>query len=531
MPTVREVKDIFISYKNDGAGNNFGKRLSVSLKEKNYSVYFNSDEQHSGSFPNHLRFYVENCKDFILILSHDCLEQLKANREIDWVREELLIAKAHDKNIIPVLMDGVSMPSNKNDMPAALRFLPDLNAIKLPEQYTVSPIDILLNIFTARPEGGDIYRYTFNSNEKYDVTKDFLNTLSRAENGEVAAMYEIANMYYYGFADENSDSNRNFTKAYNWFKRLSDLNDTEYSPLADSMIAKMYYHGVVPREGQSYKKAFAYHNKAREHSRYSAQHYAYMLSAGLGCDFDFNKTAEYYTQIIDDGDSSAIYTLAGFYFKYGKINEAATLYEKISSSVPGAAYRLGCMYKNGITTDPPKPNYLLAEVYFQRAITLGYNMPEVYYELANLYFKPTGAFRANFKLAQDNYEKAAEKGHIGAQYILGFMYEHGHHEYNLEKAIRYYTLAADNGHLLSTKQLASLYQLPDCKNYNKAYIYAKMAADMGEKEGEFILGNLLFFGRGCQSNIDEAYEMYSRAYAHGVDQAKFMMDKIDGMNL
>ena len=80
---------------------------------------------------------------------------------------------------------------------------------------------------------------------------------------------------------------------------------------------------------------------------------------------------------------------------------------------------------------------------------------------------------------------------------------------------------------MSPTHLAQIYQLPECKNYHKAFHYAQKAAEMGEKEGQFIFGNLLFFGRGCEADVDKAYEMYSRAYEHGVDQAGFMMRKIE----
>lgn len=58
------MKDIFISYKNDGEGNNFAARLSKDLRDRGFSVYFNPDEQHAGDFPDRLRLAVEECKDF-----------------------------------------------------------------------------------------------------------------------------------------------------------------------------------------------------------------------------------------------------------------------------------------------------------------------------------------------------------------------------------------------------------------------------------------------------------------------------------
>ena len=59
-------RDIFISYKNDGEGNNFAARLYSDLTKRGYSVYFNPKEQHSGDFPERLRLAIGNCKDFIL---------------------------------------------------------------------------------------------------------------------------------------------------------------------------------------------------------------------------------------------------------------------------------------------------------------------------------------------------------------------------------------------------------------------------------------------------------------------------------
>lgn len=76
-------KDIFISYKNDGSGNQFASRLSRDLEEFGYSVYFNSNEERAHSFPERLKQAVCACKDFVLILSQGCLDQLKRHDSID----------------------------------------------------------------------------------------------------------------------------------------------------------------------------------------------------------------------------------------------------------------------------------------------------------------------------------------------------------------------------------------------------------------------------------------------------------------
>ena len=97
----------------------------------------------------------------------------------------------------------------------------------------------------------------------------------------------------------------------------------------------------------------------------------------------------------------------------------------------------------------------------------------------------------------------------------------------MSKVCKSVRLASDQGHFLSPTDFAQIYQLSECKNYHKAFRYARKAADIGEKESEFVLANILLFGRGCEPNVNKAYELYSRAYAHGVDRAKFMMDKVE----
>ncbi len=518
-------KDIFISYKNDNAGNNFAKRLKEDLDERGYDVYFNSDEARTGDFPTRLKGKIQGCKDFILILSEGCLKQLIAHKKIDWIREELLTARALGKHIIPILMDGVSMPADVEVMPEDLRFLPNIDAISFPEQYLNSPFDALTRTLVAKAEKGDVYRDVYNSNPDYNVVEDFALTRAAAESGELRAMYELATMYYYGFANENGSADRSYEKAYEWFRKIAET-DNEYTGFANGIIANMYYRGTVPREGQSFEKALAHHKKAAASSPYSAQQMAYMTSRGIGCEFDFEEAEQLYLSVIEQGDSVLYHDLAELYIRLGMYRKAANLYKRIIDKYPRAEYRLGWMYMNGVLNDPPQPDFYRAAFHFQHIISRGDCSADVYYQLARLYFCPTGGFPQDFKVAQENYKIAADMGDIDGQYMVAYMYEHGYVEHNIAKAIHYHTLAAEQGHSRSPSHLAMLYQLSEFQNYHKAFTYAKMAADFGEKEGEFIYANLLYFGRGCEADPNRAYELYERAYRHGFGQAKFMMEKI-----
>lgn len=519
-------RDVFISYKKDNAGNNFANRLKANLESMGYSVYFNADENGGDVFPEEIRLAIEGCKDFVLIVSQQCLEQLKTNGKIDWVREEILIAKKSDKHIVPILMEGVRMPKDKEDMPECLRFLPDINGLEMPEVYDVSPLDKLVSSFKSKPEKDDVFRDTSNSNPLFKLNSSIAELEEQSDNGSREAMYELACLYYYGFTDSDVKG-RNYPKAYKYLKKLTDdctFKDKYYLE-ALSMLGEMSYFGLIPRDSQSYEKALVYYGKSKHVSGFSYREFAYMTSRGCGCDFDFENTVNTYREAADNGDTVAIVGLANTYKIYGKFKEAEKMFKKAGAH-PEALYELGMLYRNGVLNNPPMPDMEKAAFYFQRAIDTGRCPPAVYHELGRLYFTPCADFPKDFKAAEKYFLTAAEMGERHAQYKLGLMYQYGFVEKDYDKAIFYHTQAAKQGIMFSSYQLSLIYQEEGYINYHKAYLYAKQAADHGVMEAEYILGMLLFWGRGCVADIDCAYEYFEKSAIHGMPQALFMMEKI-----
>ena len=254
----KKCNDIFISYRNDGEGNNFAARLFETLSSKNYSVYFNSNEQHSGSFPDRLKEAIEKCIDFVLIVSHGCLDGLKTRRETDWVRAEVLYAYKIGKRITPVYIGKADVPNSDvwKDYPNEIRFLFSLQSVYLPERFEISPISDLLSKFVSKPSK-EIYRDIANSNKEYDLHKDFIETLKKAEAGDTEAMFEIGCMYYHGFANKNDCNGKtNYSEAAKWFQRAEE-NNTYLRPYIYALIGNLYYRGQMPYEEQSFKKQWS----------------------------------------------------------------------------------------------------------------------------------------------------------------------------------------------------------------------------------------------------------------------------------
>lgn len=534
---MNQKKDIFISYKNDGIGENFAARLYSDLSKIGYSVYFNPYVKHAGSFPDELREAVLKCNDFILILSHRCLEQLKRHDKVDWIREELLLAYNNNKRIIPLLVSGVTMPTDKDDMPEDLQFLPSENAISISEPYDMAPLNILLNWMFSKPETDDFYKRSFSNNAEYDVTQDFLDTLNLAQAGNAKAMYEIGIMYYFGFSSlDGSNSDSNYREAAKWFKKVAE-SENEYSAYADTMLAKMYFSGVMPREGQSFEKCLVHYQKAASIDDYAKSKSDWMVLKGLGCNFDYSEIEKRIQSGSDEQfnnnnrrDSRLFCEIASIYISYGQFDKAASIFEWIKTKSPEVEYLKGLMYKRGVYNitpgSIPVPNYKEAERCFRNAADK--NHLQATYELADLYFNPINKEAPDFEKAEYYFKKAAKEGHTESQYKLGWIYEYGliDGKRNYYNAIDYYESAVANGHTLAALQLSHLYQQSEVCDYKKAFDNAKRAAEAGCDIAQFILGNLFFFGRGTEANIDMAFQWYEKAYNHGIYQAKFMMDKI-----
>lgn len=114
-----EQYDIFISYRSDG-GESAAKILHDKLADAGYKVFIDIDSLRSGDFDTALYTAIEECKDFLLILSPDALEQCED--ENDWVRLEVEHALKHGINIIPIMLKGFSFPDKLPPSIAAVRY-------------------------------------------------------------------------------------------------------------------------------------------------------------------------------------------------------------------------------------------------------------------------------------------------------------------------------------------------------------------------------------------------------------------------
>lgn len=523
IEAMKLKKDIFISYRNDGIGNNFATRITNDLRNSGYSVYFNPDEARSGDFPERLKQSISECKDFICIVTEDYITQLIANNKICWIREELLCAREFGKNIIPLLINGATMPSDASELPEDVRFFPNIDAYTFPEQYINSPYSLLCGVLLSKNDGKHGFRDVYNSSTLFNSDQSLESILSRAQNGDISAMFDAGIYYYYGISGGKDER-----KAALWLKKVSST-ESEYAPIADKFIARMYYAGSMPRENQSYEKSYEYHVKSAQNDLYAAGQVGYMQSIGCGCQYDYEKAEAYFLSVLDTMDNPRKDTVCKFYMEHGEFKKAANIYKEMADTYPNAAYQLGIMYKRGVLTTPFMPDYTKAAMYLQMAFDNGLTTAAL--DLGMLYFNPTGAFKKDFVKAQKYFKIAAKNGNVGAQYLLGYMFYYGHVEKNIRLSIEYFEMAAKQGNVLSASNLALIYQIPEYHNYEKAFKYAKFAADCGDTPSEFVLGTLYLSGRGCEPDEDKAYLCFKHAAENGAPEATIMMKQMDELGI
>ena len=137
--------DVFISYRRDG-GAETAKLLRDSLTEKGYNVFLDVETLRSGPFNTELYRVIENTEDFLLVLPPDGLK--RCSDEQDWVRKEIVHARACEKNIIPIMLRGFEFDE---DLPEDLEFLRYQNGISANMEYYDAFVDNVVSFLKSKP--------------------------------------------------------------------------------------------------------------------------------------------------------------------------------------------------------------------------------------------------------------------------------------------------------------------------------------------------------------------------------------------
>ena len=106
--------------------------LQAKLENMGYNVFLDVDDLGSGQFPVQIEKAIEECKDFLIVLSPGTLD--RCQEEDDWVRREIVIAQSLNKNIVGVGLPGFVMPAPES-LPYVLHTLPTRQVFLWTHEY------------------------------------------------------------------------------------------------------------------------------------------------------------------------------------------------------------------------------------------------------------------------------------------------------------------------------------------------------------------------------------------------------------
>ena len=177
-----------------------------------------------------------------------------------------------------------------------------------------------------------------------------------------------------------------------------------------------------------------------------------------------------------------------------------------------AQYRLGLLYANGegVVQHPPD-----AALWYERAAEQGHMAAQFQLSLAYLHGQP-GASRTWYEAAVAHDGDAAEWNR-SLWFPSGISLEHDYRE-----ALRWSLLAAAQGLPEAQANVGSLYLRGlgcEC-DYHEARRWYELAAAQGNAEAAHGLGMLFANGLGCAVDIGAAAQWYATAAEHGNDAAQ-----------
>ena len=137
-------------------------------------------------------------------------------------------------------------------------------------------------------------------------------------------------------------------------------------------------------------------------------------------------------------------------------------------------------------------------------------------ELAKLYLENSKAPNDSKK----SYEWFAVRGYAPAQFMLGL------EAYDRVNKIKWYQLAADNGHPSAQNNLANIYYIGkygEPRNYAKAFKLYKMLADNNDVHAQYRLGDMYYHGAGIPQSYNQAFNYYQKAANNGSTDAEYIL--------
>ena len=145
-----EQNTVFISYRRD-MSRHLARAIYQDLTSKGWDVFLDVNTMDSGDFDRIILNQIGARAHFLLLISQDSLRRCVAPG--DWVLREIQEAVRLERNIVPVIEEGVNFSQEMGYLPAELREITSRkNALPLSHFYFDAGMEMLRTRFLKTPE-------------------------------------------------------------------------------------------------------------------------------------------------------------------------------------------------------------------------------------------------------------------------------------------------------------------------------------------------------------------------------------------
>lgn len=314
-------------------------------------------------------------------------------------------------------------------------------------------------------------------------------TLSAKQNNSLSQFY-IGKIYY-----EGKHVTKDINKAIEFFTLSAKQKD----------LYSQYYLGLIYLELQDIKTAIYYFSiSANENFVQSQINLGIIYNFGILTQKDIHKAIIYYNLAANQDNKFGHFYLGLIYYnaQYNCIN------------IQKAIFHLNHAAKRGIWI----ANYYLGLIYFEdrfiprdfgKAIDYFSLAAERNFEMASLYLGKILYEKRNYQNAKKYLLRASK--YEEAQHLLGdiFLY-YDFDSLNVEKAIHYYTLAANQNYIPSQCMLGFIYYKGQyvMQDIDKALYYLEKCAKQNDHSAQSILGNIYFNGIKVPRDVQKGIKYF-----------------------
>lgn len=129
--------EAFISYRRE-SGAAEARLIQEKLRQRNKRAFLDVDDLRPGHFDQELLRRIEEARNFIIILSPNCLARCADER--DWLRQEIVHALKTSRNVIPIMLPGFEFP-NTRSLPDELQTLATHHCVIYNHEYFDAMVD------------------------------------------------------------------------------------------------------------------------------------------------------------------------------------------------------------------------------------------------------------------------------------------------------------------------------------------------------------------------------------------------------